>query len=113
MTQPHTHMSQLRHLPEDIIHTIVDEIVFDFDMQNADPWDRHQNQLRRIFYSKELLNLRVVSRQFCLIVSPRIFRTLRLTHTLPSIRGFITMLQSPWVAHCVQAVKYQYWDPGT
>lgn len=99
-------------LPADIIHAIVDELVVAFDSQNSDPWERHQNRLKRIFYSKELLDLRVVCREFCHIISPRIFRTLRLTHTLPSIRGFIAMLQSPWVAHCVQSVKYQYWNPG-
>jgi hypothetical protein len=100
------------HLPADIIHTIVDELAVAFDSQNSDPWERHQNRLKRIFYSKELLDLRIVCREFCHIVSPRIFRTLRLTHTLPSIRGFIAMLQSPWVANCVQSVKYQYWNPG-
>ncbi|KAF8260622.1 hypothetical protein EI94DRAFT_1811425 [Lactarius quietus] len=106
-----TSMSRFPQLPADIIHAIVDELVDAFDIQNSDTWERHQNRLRRIFYSKELLNLRVVCREFCHIVSPRIFRTLRLTHTLPSIRGFVAMLQSPWVAHCVQSVKYQYWNP--
>ena len=103
---------RLPQLPADIIHTIVDELVVAFDNQNSDQWERHQNRLKRIFYSKELLDLRAVCREFCHIVTPRIFRTLRFTHTLPSIKGFITMLQSPWVAHCVQSVKYQYWDPG-
>jgi hypothetical protein len=42
----------------------------------------------------------------------RSFCMLRLTHTLPSIRGFIAMLQSLWVVHCVQSVKYQYWNSG-
>ncbi|KAH9174607.1 hypothetical protein EDB89DRAFT_1951954 [Lactarius sanguifluus] len=102
---------RLPQLPADILHAIVDELVVDFDSQNSDQWVRHQNRLRRIFYSKELLTLRLVCREFCHIVSPRIFRTLKLTHTLPSIRGFITMLRSPWVAPCVQSVKYQYWDP--
>ncbi|KAH9036044.1 hypothetical protein EDB83DRAFT_1770571 [Lactarius deliciosus] len=102
---------RLPQLPADILHAIVDELVVDFDSQNSDQWVRHQNRLRRIFYSKELLTLRLVCREFCHIVSPRIFRTLKLTHTLPSIRGFIGMLRSPWVAPCVQSVKYQYWDP--
>ncbi|KAH8984258.1 hypothetical protein EDB92DRAFT_1887860 [Lactarius akahatsu] len=102
---------RLPQLPVDILHAIVDELVVDFDSQNSDQWVRHQNRLRRIFYSKELLTLRLVCREFCHIVSPRIFRTLKLTHTLPSIRGFTAMLRSPWVAPCVQSVKYQYWDP--
>lgn len=102
---------RLPQLPADIIHAIVDELVVDFDSQNGEPWERHQNRLIHNFYSKELLNLRVVCREFCHIASPRIFRTIRLTHTLPSIRAFVAMLQSPWVAHCVQSVRYQYWDP--
>ena len=105
-------MSRLPQLPADIIHAIVDELAVDFDRQNLDTWQRLQNRLKRIFYCKELLDLRLVCREICLIVSSRIFRTLRFTHTLPSIRGFISMLQSPWVAHCVQSVKYQYWNPG-
>ncbi|KAI9434450.1 hypothetical protein H4582DRAFT_1977600 [Lactarius indigo] len=101
---------RLPQLPTDILHDIVDELVVDFDRQSLDQW-HHQNRSQRFFYSKELLALRLVCREFCHIVSPRIFRTLRFTHTLPSIKGFITMLQSPRVSPCVQSVKYQYWDP--
>ena len=99
-------------LPVDIIYPIVDILSVDFDIENLDLFVRSQRRLRREFYSKELLNLRVVSRTFCRIVSPRLFHTLRLTHTLPSIRGFLSIIQSPWVRHCVQAVRYEYWNPG-
>jgi hypothetical protein len=99
-------------LPSDIIHTIVDIVALDFDIENSDGWVRHQRRLRREYYCKDLLSLRAVSREFCWITSPRVFRTLRLTHTLKSIAGFLEIMQSPWVNHCVQSVKYQYWNPG-
>lgn len=99
-------------LPVDIIYPIVDILAIDFDIENLDLFVRSQRRLRREYYSKELLNLRVVSRTFCRIVSPRLFHTLRLTHTLPSIRGFLAIIQSPWVRHCVQSVRYEYWNPG-
>jgi hypothetical protein len=96
-------------LPIDIIHAIVDELILKFDIENSDSSLRHR---RRAYYSPELLNLRVACREFCLIVSPRVFRTLRLTHTLRSIRGFLGIMQSRWVNQGVQTVRYQYWDPG-
>jgi hypothetical protein len=99
-------------LPTDIIHVIVDVLSFDFDFENTDSRLRDKRRKRREYYSKELLNLRVACRQFCHIVSPRIFRTLRLTHTLKSINGFLAIVESPWANQCVQSVKYQYWDPG-
>lgn len=99
-------------LPIDVIYPIVDLVALDFDIENLDLFVRSQRRLRREYYSKELLNLRIVSREFCRIVSPRLFRTLRVTHTVASITGFLTIIQSPRVRHCVQAVKYEYWDPG-
>jgi hypothetical protein len=99
-------------LPVDILYPIVDLLALDFDEENLDLFVRNQRRLRREYYCKDLLNLRVVSRTFCRIVSPRLFRTLRLTHTLASISGFLDIIQSPWVRHCVQAVRYEYWVPG-
>jgi hypothetical protein len=99
-------------LPIDILYPIVDLLAIDFDEENLDSFVRNQRRLRREYYCKELLNLRVVSRTFCRIVSPRLFRTLRLTHTLASITGFLSIIQSPWVRYSVQAVRYEYWNPG-
>lgn len=99
-------------LPIDIIYPIVDLLALDFDNENLDSYVRSQRRLRSEFYSKELLNLRIVSRTFCHIASPRLFCTLKLTHTLSSITGFLTVIQSPWVRHHVQTVRYEYWDPG-
>jgi hypothetical protein len=99
-------------LPVDIIYPIVDLLAIDFDIENLDLFVRSQRRLRREYYSKELLNLRIVSRTFCRIVSLRLFHTLRFTHTLPSIRGFLAIIQSPWVCNCVQVVRYEYWNPG-
>jgi hypothetical protein len=99
-------------LPVDIFYPIVDLLALDFDEENLDPFVRSQRRLRREYYCKELLNLRVVSRTFCRVVSPRLFRTLRLTHTVASIKGFLDIIQSPWVNHSVQAVRYDYWSPG-
>jgi hypothetical protein len=99
-------------LPVDVIYPIVDLLALDFEIENLDFYVRSQRRLRREHYCKELLSLRIVSRTFCRIVSPRLFRTLKLTHTLASITGFLTVIQSPWVRHHVQAVRYEYWDPG-
>ena len=99
-------------LPIDIIHAIVDVLTLDFDIENLDQWLRHDRRLRREYYSQELLNLRVVCREFCYVATPRVFRTLWLTHTLKSMEGFLAVMQSPWVSHCVQNVRYQYWNPG-
>jgi hypothetical protein len=107
-----TQRNRLPILPTDIIHVIVDVLSFDFDFENTDSYLRDKRRRRREYYSKELLNLRVACRQFCHIVSPRLFRTLRLTHTLKSINGFLAIVKSPWANQCVQSVKYQYWDPG-
>jgi len=99
-------------LPVDIIYPIVDLVAFNFDTENLDSYVRSQRRLRREYYCKELLNLRIVSRTFCRIVSPRLFRTLKFTHTVSSITGFLAIIQSPWVHHHIQAVRYEYWDPG-
>ena len=99
-------------LPDDIIYPIIDLLVLDFDTENLDSTVRDERRLQREYYCKDLLNLRVVSRDFCRVVSPRLFRTLKLTHTLSSITGFLGMIQSPRIRHHVQAVRYQYWDPG-
>lgn len=99
-------------LPVDIIYPIVDLLALDFDTENLDLYVRNQRRLQREYYSKELLNLRIVSRTFCRIVSPRLFRTLKLTHTLSSITGFLAIIQSPRVRHHVHAIRYEYWDPG-
>jgi hypothetical protein len=104
--------NRIPYLPSDIIHAIVDSVALEFDIENLDSWKRHKRRLRCEYYSKDLLNLRASCREFCWIVSPRVFRTLRLTHTLKSIAGFVQIIQSPWVNHCVQSVKYQYWNPG-
>lgn len=98
-------------LPVDIIYPIVELLALNFDTENLDLYVRSQRRLRREFYCKELLNLRIVSRTFCRIASPRLFCTLKLTHTLSSITGFLAIIQSPWVRHHVQAVRYEYWDP--
>jgi hypothetical protein len=99
-------------LPIDIIYTIVDLLALDFDTENLNSYAQSQRRLRCEYYCKELLNLRTLSRTFCRIVSPRLFRTLKLTHTVSSITGFLTVIQSPWVRHHVQTVRYEYWDPG-
>jgi hypothetical protein len=98
-------------LPVDVIYPIVELLALDFDIENLDHYVRSQRRLRREYYSKELLNLRIVSREFCRIVSPRLFRTVRITHTVASITGFLAIIQSPRVRHCVHVVKYEYWDP--
>ncbi|KAH9959863.1 hypothetical protein BC827DRAFT_1212146 [Russula dissimulans] len=98
-------------LPLDLIYPIVDVLALDFDIENLDSWERHQRRLRREYFSKDLLNLRLVCSEFSRIVSPRIFRTLRLTHTQNSIMGFLSLMQSPRVNHFVQSVHYHYWDP--
>lgn len=99
-------------LPEDIIYPIVDLVALNFDIENLDLYVRSQRRLRREYYCAELLNLRVVSRTFCRIVSPRVFRALKLTHTVSSITNFLAIIQSPRVRHHVEAVRYGYWDPG-
>ncbi|KAF8494232.1 hypothetical protein F5888DRAFT_1719763 [Russula emetica] len=98
-------------LPVDIIYPIVDLLALDFDTENLDFSVRSQRRLQREYYCKDLLNLRIVSHTFCRIVSPRVFRTLKLTHTLSSITGFLAIIQSPWVRHHARAVRYEYWDP--
>lgn len=103
---------RIPYLPSDIIHAIVDILALKFDLENLDSYKRHERRLGREYYSKDLLSLRASCREFCWIVSPRVFRTLRLTHTLKSIAGFVQIMKSPRVNHCVQSVKYQYWDPG-
>ncbi len=103
---------QLPVLPIDVIYPIVYLLALDFDTENLDLYVRNQRRLQREYYSKDLLSLRIVSRTFCRIVSPRVFRTLKLTHTLASTTGFLAIIQSPWVRHHVQAVRYEYWDPG-
>ena len=103
---------RIPYLPSDIIHAIADIIALEFDIENLDPCKRHDRRLAREYYPKDLLSLRASCREFCWIVSSRVFRTLRLTHTLKSIAGFVQIMQSPWVNHCVQSVKYQYWNPG-
>lgn len=100
------------YLPSDIIHTIVETVALEYDIENLDPWTRSQRRLGREFYCKDLLSLRAVCREFCWISSPRVFRTLWLTHTLKSTAGFLDIIQSPWINPCVQSVKYQYWNPG-
>ena len=92
--------------------SIVDIVAIDFDTEDMDLDVRHERRLRREYYSKDLLTLRAVCREFCWIASPRAFRTLRLTYTLKSIAGFLEIMQSPWIKHGVQSVKYQYWNPG-
>jgi hypothetical protein len=99
-------------LPIDIIYTIVDLLALDFDTENLDSYVQSQRRLRCEYYCKELLNLRILSRTFCRIVSPRLFRTLKLTHTVSSITGLLAIIQSPWVRPHVQVVRYEYWDPG-
>lgn len=99
-------------LPVDIIYQIVDQVALDFDTENLNMYVRKERRLQREYYSKELLNLRIVSRTFCGIVSPRLFRTLKFTHTLSSITGFSAIMQSRWIRQHVQAVRYEYWNPG-
>ncbi|KAI0287634.1 hypothetical protein BC826DRAFT_745335 [Russula brevipes] len=93
-------------LPTDIIHVIADVLA----LEDSDGRIR-QRRLRREHYSKTLLNLRLVCREWCYIASPRLFRTLRLTHTTKSLKGFLTVMESPWIGHVVRSVRYQYWDP--
>jgi hypothetical protein len=95
-----------------MINPIVDLLALNFDTENLDLYVRSQHRLRREFYRKELLNLRIVSRTFCHIASPRLFYTPKLTHTLSSITGFLGTIQSPWVRHHVPTVIHEYWDPG-
>jgi len=99
-------------LPIDVFYPIIDVLTLDFDIENTDSWERHQRRLRREYICKDLFNLRLVCSEFSRIVSPRIFHTLRLTHTHKSITGFLQLMQSPRINHLVRGVHYQYWDPG-
>jgi hypothetical protein len=57
-------------LPVDIIYLIVDLLALNFDTENLDLYVHSQCRLRREFYCKELLNLRIVPHTFCRIASP-------------------------------------------
>jgi hypothetical protein len=95
---------QPRILSVDIIHPIVDLLALDFDTENLALDVRRQRRLPRVLLQRAAQSAHRLSR----IVSPRLFRTLKLMHALSSFTGFLAIIQSPWVRHRVQAVRYEY-----